>query len=59
MNVIAIDRGLNGAGTVPDERGNFITCFDLPTIVESAARRRPPGAAASSTFRLGGVRATA
>jgi hypothetical protein len=44
MNVIAIDRGLNGAGAVSDERGDFITCFDLPTIGKSAARVRDGGA---------------
>lgn len=32
MNVVAIDTGLNGAVAVSDERGDFIACFDLPTI---------------------------
>ena len=39
MNVIAIDPGLNGAGAVSDERGDFIACFDLPMIGEGAQRR--------------------
>ena len=39
MNVIAIDPGLNGAGAVSDESGDFIACFDLPTIGEGAQRR--------------------
>jgi hypothetical protein len=39
MNVIAIDPGLNGAGAVSDERGDFIACFYLRTIGESVQRR--------------------
>ena len=39
MNVIAIDPGLNGAGAVSDERGDFVACFDLPTIGEGTQHR--------------------
>ena len=36
---VMIDSNLDGAGAVSDERGDFIACFDLPTIGESAQRR--------------------
>jgi crossover junction endodeoxyribonuclease RuvC len=39
MNIFACDPGLNGAGAVSDERGDFIACFDLPTIGDGAQRR--------------------
>ena len=39
MNTLAIDPGLDGAGAVSDERGDFIACFDLPTIGEGTQRR--------------------
>ena len=39
MNIFSCDPGLNGAGAVSDERGDFIACFDLPTIGEGAQRR--------------------
>ena len=39
MNALAIDPGLNGAGAVSDERGDFIACFDLPTIGEGTQHR--------------------
>jgi crossover junction endodeoxyribonuclease RuvC len=39
VNIFSCDPGLNGAGAVSDERGDFIACFDLPTIGEGVQRR--------------------
>jgi hypothetical protein len=39
MNTLAIDPGLDGAGAVSNERGDFIACFDLPTMGEGTQRR--------------------
>jgi crossover junction endodeoxyribonuclease RuvC len=39
MNIFSCDPGINGAGAVLDDGGDFIACFDLPTISEGAQRR--------------------
>jgi hypothetical protein len=39
VNIFSCDPGLDGAGAILDERGDFIACFDLPTIREGTQRR--------------------
>jgi crossover junction endodeoxyribonuclease RuvC len=39
MNILAIDPGLEGAGTVLDTGGELIDVFDLPLVGEGAGRR--------------------
>jgi crossover junction endodeoxyribonuclease RuvC len=39
MNVIGIDPGIEGAGTVLDTGGELIEVFDLPIVGEGAGRR--------------------
>jgi hypothetical protein len=39
VNIFSCDPGLDGAGAILDERGDFIACCDLPTIREGTQRR--------------------